>query len=253
MKLWIMSDLHTEFEPFEPPEPLPDADVAVIAGDFGIGGIVPALEWLDQNIAPLMEVVMVAGNHDYYGTFYVEALQEGRDLASRLDRTHFLENDSVAIGGVNFVGATLWTDFNLIDSRGLSMFEASRAMSDYRRIEYSKRPFHRFTPLRTLRAHQYSRRYLEGALTTSVGPVVVVTHHAPSRMSVPHHYQGHRLSPVYASVLDDIVLRHRPVAWVHGHIHEPVDYMLGETRVVSDPRGYPGEISDFRRPVVIEV
>lgn len=248
-----MSDLHTEFEPFTPPDPLPAADVAVIAGDFGIGGVVTALDWLNRQIAPTMEVVVVAGNHDFYGTFYIDAVREGRSFSSRLDRVHFLENDSVTIGGVTFLGATLWTDFNLTGNRQLSMFEASKAMSDYRRIEYGKKPFQRFNPLRTLRAHQSSRNFLERALEASADPVVVVTHHAPSERSLPERYRGHRLSPVYASDLEGVILRHRPRLWVHGHIHEPVDYELGETRIVSDPLGYPSERSDLRPPLVVEI
>lgn len=253
MRFWIMSDLHTEFEPFMPPDPLPLVDVAVVAGDFGIGGIVPALEWLERNFAPKMEVVIVAGNHDFYGTFHVDALREARDFASRLDRVHFLENASATIGGVTFIGATLWTDFGLAGNRQLSMFEASKAMSDYRRIEYSKRPFQRFNPLRTLRAHQISRSYFERTLEAAARPAVVVSHHAPSLRSVPDRYREHRLSPAYASDMDDVILRHQPRLWVHGHIHEPVDYKLGETRIVSDPVGYPSERKARRPPLVVEI
>jgi hypothetical protein len=28
---------------------------------------------------------------------------------------------------------------------------------------------------------------------------------------------------------------------VHGHHHKTVDYMFGKTRVVANPRGYPGD------------
>ena len=64
MRIWLMSDLHTEFEPFVVPDPLPDVDGCVLAGDFGIAGVVPALTWLELEIAPLAEAVFVAGNHE---------------------------------------------------------------------------------------------------------------------------------------------------------------------------------------------
>ena len=31
------------------------------------------------------------------------------------------------------------------------------------------------------------------------------------------------------------------VLWTHGHMHDPLDYMIGDTRVVCNPRGYVGE------------
>ena len=62
MKIHILSDLHTEFSDFDPPET--DADVVVLAGDIGVGpsGIEWAADhWLDR------PVIYVAGNHEYYG------------------------------------------------------------------------------------------------------------------------------------------------------------------------------------------
>ena len=26
--------------------------------------------------------------------------------------------------------------------------------------------------------------------------------------------------------------------WVHGHMHDPVDEMLGNTRIIANPHGY---------------
>lgn len=244
MRLWVISDLHTEFAPFTLPRPLPRADICVIAGDFGVGGVAPALSWLHQNIAPAMEIVFVAGNHDYYRTAYVEALREGRVAATQYPRVHFLENDAVTIGGLTFAGCTLWTDFALNGHQEIAMFDARTGMNDYKRIKYSKRPFARFTPERTVRTHFDSRTYLERVLTEAKGTAVVVTHHAPSRLSIPASLAGDRLSAAYASNLDDLMLHHRPVLWVHGHIHDPVDYMVGSTRVLSNPIGYPGERRD---------
>jgi Icc-related predicted phosphoesterase len=248
-----MSDLHVEFEVFFPPVPLPRADVCVVAGDFGIGGIIPALEWLNRHIAPSIDVVFVAGNHDLYGTSFVDEVPRGKHAAERMERVHFLENDSVEIAWVTFIGCTLWTDFAIGGYRELSMFEASSAMSDYRRMTYSKRPFAQFNPLKALRLHQTSKGFLGRTLAGVEGVKVVVTHHAPSERSVPERYNGHRIAPAYASALDDLIHRHCPSAWIHGHIHDPVDYLLGKTRVVSDPRGYPRERGDDFGRMVIDV
>jgi hypothetical protein len=42
-------------------------------------------------------------------------------------------------------------------------------------------------------------------------------------------------------------------AWLFGHTHNFVDLMIGSTRIVANPRGYPSEKSEFRTGFVIEV
>lgn len=69
----------------------------------------------------------------------------------------------------------------------------------------------------------------------------IMTHHAPSRRSVPERFETDALSPAYASHLDSFVERSGAAAWIHGHIHTSVDYHIGQPRVISNPRGYPEE------------
>ena len=40
---------------------------------------------------------------------------------------------------------------------------------------------------------------------------------------------------------------------VHGHVHEAEDYVLAGTRVVCNPRGYPGEATGFDPGLLITV
>jgi hypothetical protein len=43
----------------------------------------------------------------------------------------------------------------------------------------------------------------------------------------------------YASDLSEDILDNENIrVWVHGHMHDPVDYKIGETRVLANPRGY---------------
>jgi len=35
---------------------------------------------------------------------------------------------------------------------------------------------------------------------------------------------------------------HQPKLWIHGHGHDRCDYVLGKTRVVANPLGYPNEL-----------
>jgi hypothetical protein len=50
---------------------------------------------------------------------------------------------------------------------------------------------------------------------------------------------GELLSAAYASNLDELVAASRAKLWIHGHTHRPTNYWIGDTRVISNPRGYP--------------
>ena len=74
------------------------------------------------------------------------------------------------------------------------------------------------------------------------GPVVVVTHHAPSALSLGHDLQFQdAVRAAYASNLEELVAGSGAALWVHGHIHRAADYSVGGTRVICNPRGYPDE------------
>ena len=71
---------------------------------------------------------------------------------------------------------------------------------------------------------------------------VVVGHHAPSKKSTHPRYQHDTLmNGAYSSELAEYILDHPQIKlWTHGHTHEDFDYMIGETRVFCNPRGYIG-------------
>ena len=84
---------------------------------------------------------------------------------------------------------------------------------------------------------------------------VVITHHLPSQRSVDECYKGNILNGAYANDLDYRIEHYMPDVWIHGHTHTSLDYKLGETRVLCNPRGYyPGALNpDFDPELVIEV
>jgi Icc-related predicted phosphoesterase len=73
--------------------------------------------------------------------------------------------------------------------------------------------------------------------------VIVITHHAPSKQSLPVRFEEDIISAAYASRLDNLVDRSQARLWIHGHVHEAQDYVIGRTRVLCNPRGYPGELN----------
>jgi Icc-related predicted phosphoesterase len=124
---------------------------------------------------------------------------------------------------------------------------------DFASIKNGKR---RFTPEDSVAVHETSRAWLVGELGREFdGPTVVVTHHLPALTSVAKRYANDQLNPVFASRLEDVIEKYRPELWIHGHTHVPCDYELFDTRIVCNPRGYPGETreSRFQASLIVEV
>jgi hypothetical protein len=244
-----MSDLHVEFAAFHPPPVA--ADVVVLAGDIGVrlGG----LSWAKATF-PDTPVVYVPGNHEYYGSAIPHFTEKLR-AAALGSGVHVLDKDAIVLGGVRFLGATLWTDFGVhgADQRDVAGELARAGMSDFTRIRVSPR-FSRITPRAMAGLHQQARSWLTERLAEDfAGPTVVITHHAPSLRGVVPEYRGDPLTAAYASRLDHL-LDGRPRAWIFGHTHHSVDEMIDGTRLVSNQRGYPGEPGvQFDPARVIEV
>ena len=252
MKLWILSDLHLEFAGLKQPLAIPDADVCVMAGDL-CRGIADGVTWLAEHIAHAMPCVYVAGNHEFYRGSIREGLADGRAAAARFDNVHFLENDFVISNGVRFLGATLWTDFRIEGHPQLARMHARERMNDYRAIACQKKPWQRFLPETAARMHEESRLFIDTALKADDITTVIVTHHLPHPKSIPLRFHGDLLNAAYASDLSDVIERGKPALWAHGHTHDSCDYMIGSTRVISNPKGYDDENSAFDPGMVIQI
>jgi len=252
MKIWLLSDLHLEFADLRQKLAIPDADVCVTAGDLCR---VPAngVHWLAKHIAHAMPCVYVAGNHEFYKGSIREGLEDGRSAAADFPDVHFLENDTTVIDGVRFIGATLWTDYRIEGHPEMAMFNARARMNDYRQIAKQRNPWQRFVPETAYRLHQQSRLFIDTALKSDSAKSVVVTHHLPHARSIPSRFNGDLLNAAYASDLSGVIESGRPALWVHGHTHDSCDYMVGDTRIVCNPRGYDDENAGFDPMLVMRV
>lgn len=231
MKIGYMSDLHLEFEPFGLPES--GFDLVVLAGDTAPGD--RGILWL-RSLELQYPVIYILGNHEYYRNAYPKLIQKLKLLTAGTN-IHILENDTYRLGDFTILGCTLWTDYNLTGNQPLSEFTVSQFMNDYRHIRKSP-SWSKFRTSDALAAHRGSRFWLEKQLRTLEGDVIVVTHHAPSALSIPDYLKQSEINPAYASNLDELVMEYQPAAWIHGHIHTPTDYKIGQTRILANPRGY---------------
>jgi hypothetical protein len=123
---------------------------------------------------------------------------------------------------------------------------AGTYLKDYFEIHTrsAEAPAKLITPAMILADHLASRTWLEGELRREfIGKTVVISHHAPHRLSVHRKYVGHPLTPAFASDLADLM--HRADLWIHGHAHDSFDYQVGRCRVVSNPAGYALNLRDI--------
>jgi Icc-related predicted phosphoesterase len=242
VKILVLSDLHLEFEhPFE--VQATDANVVVLAGDINLG--IRGVEWAKKAF-PGLEVVYVAGNHEFYKHHWTKLLNEVR-AAAEGSNVHFLEDEELLIGEVRFLGCSLWTDFALFgdEQRHQAMIEAAETMTDYKKIRAPrvkagfKDDYSKLKPIQTIERFYRSKRFLEQNLGISFGgSTVVVTHHLPSRRSLALRFLGSSSSAAYASDLTALIEECGPNVWIHGHAHSSSDYALGSTRIICNPRGY---------------
>jgi len=162
------------------------------------------------------------------------------DHTDRVEPGHvtFLEGAEVHYKGVRFIGATLWTDMKLFGDDWLVPLMVSRQLIDYERIRSGA--FGGFAPEQVILRHVESLQFVEDRLSLPFdGPTVVITHHAPSILSIAERYRDDKMSAAFASCLDGLILARSPALWIHGHTHNSSDYRLGGTRVVCNPRGDP--------------
>lgn len=268
VRLLILSDLHLEFSTFQPSDPA-IFDIAVLAGDICAG--TKAVQWAKrQSTFGGKPVVLVPGNHEFYGGERVRTLELMREHAAA-SNVHLLDRDEVVLNGVRFLGATLWTDFELDVARGTdvaqAMVDAKRGLNDFGGQIRERRPGQtgpsRFTPEDAAREHALSRAWLKQRLDAPVDPdqadqamaTVVVTHHGPSDRSMNAIYEGSELNPCFYSDLPESFFQ-TAALWIHGHTHSSSDYMRHRTRVVANPRGYTNwkgdvENREFVRDLVV--
>ena len=256
IRLWILSDLHQEDARLRwAPTCVPEHDVVVLAGDIA-GSPADAVAYAERTFD--RPVVLVAGNHEFYGHALPTAIAEGRAAAARSRNVTFLEDEAAVVAGVRFVGACLWTDFALFGWRRIpeAMTLARRTFADFDQI-LADEPVGgamapRFTTKHAQDRHRQSRAFIDRNLAEPFdGSSVVVTHHAPALGSIARRFEGDLATTAFVSDLAGLVLQRRPDLWIHGHTHGRFDYRVGSTRVVCNARGFGSPT--FDETLVIEV
>lgn len=221
MKIGIMSDIHMGTARLW--DYTPEDDVFYIcAGDIAEEADIRHI--FNQRHADRM--FSINGNHDYYGSYFTDALYG----------TKLLEVDDVKIAG-----ATLWTDL----SNSLDYVMYINGLIDNKYIKG-------ITQDAMMQTHEAHKHFLFNS-----GADIIVSHHTPSFQSVHEKYRGSPFNASFSNNLDEQIyaMKKPPKLWIHGHTHDRFDYMIGETRVICHPRGYRGEHEDYAnyKPLIVEI
>jgi hypothetical protein len=244
MIIRVCSDLHLEAcEDGNGVPNIGEGDALILGGDilcarhFKKDGKLRKVykDFLQRCVDNFTWVLYIQGNHEAYGYNY-----EGtwNVLKENLPQgIHLMENSVVKISDWVFLGATLWTDFR--NGNALEMMEASRYLNDYRSIRIGSN-YRKLRPEDTYEFHKKSKQFLIDQLELFKDQKVwVLTHHAPSYQSIHPKYRTETINGSYASDLDDLILSNPQIKYFsHGHTHESFDYMIGQCRVICNPRGY---------------
>jgi len=250
IRIRYLSDLHLEIHGYPATLPSVGEDLVVLAGDIATGR--NGALWAQRAI-PDRPVIYVAGNHEFYGQDFELLVTELRLLCAN-SNVHFFECDSLDIAGIRVLGCTLWTDFQVFSRArtAKAMIEAHATMADYIEIRHRGR---RLVPRDTVQRCAQSLTWLDQAITQAAEPLLVVTHHAPSLLTLNPNFAGDLSNGAFHNAFDHL-LRPPVAAWIHGHTHFSTQKQIGGTALVTNQRGYPREYVgtfDWARMIELEV
>ena len=198
-------------------------------------------------------MIYILGNHEYYKGSYPKTLNKIKYAAENTN-IRVLEDSFLDIEDIRFHGCTLWTDFALFGNSVEAGMYCQPKMNDYKMVKRDP-SYSKMRTVDTFKIHQFSKHWLNESLENSTKEKnIVVTHHAPSLLSVPDNFKNDLLTSAYASNLDDFITKHQPDFWFHGHIHTPCRYSIGKTKVICNPHGYLDEpYNGYDREMIIEI
>jgi Icc-related predicted phosphoesterase len=281
MKMYLKSDIHLEFGQLEVRND-DQADVLILSGDIIVAsGLmdkdsvdIPGIrshssryhEFFQDCCSKFKYVLYVMGNHEHYNGDFAKTYNILKERLGYLPNLHILDKEFVEIGGIVFYGATFWTDMNKEDPH--TLYSISGVMNDFRIINNSNREcfdrsgtqkiIPRLTPDDVVEDHKEALLKLSELIENRPNDkVVVIGHHAPSKLSTHPRYKDEVIvNGAYSSDLSEFIINRPQIAlWTHGHTHHKFDYMIGDTRIVCNPRGYINyepEASNFE-PQLLEI
>ena len=154
-----------------------------------------------------------------------------------------MDNESIIIDNIKFIGSTLWSNFELkgLIEKKESMKWAKQNIADFTYIfkpnENGDGKYHCFTSEEMVKENEKSQQFIDYELKRNPfdGEKIVVTHFAPHPKSIhPNFSRGD--TSYWVNNLEHLMGFSQ--YWVHGHTHSSFDYEVKGTKVICNPRGF---------------
>lgn len=249
IKIQYVSDLHLEFHNnFNLLKTIMhyDSDILIIAGDLDVS----------RNIANTIEelisfkdkpVIYVPGNHDYYGnTKYNVDINIFNIINQEYnkDGLFILNNQTIVLNDIAFIGSTGWWDRipNKTCLNGLNDFAR---IYDINENNYGTN----WGKTSKIFFRQELKKY------KNKNKIICISHNGPSHKSIHPKYIDSNINNCFVNEWDDLIKNYNPIAWIHGHTHNTVEYTINNTIVRTNPFGYESleKNNDFNPYLYLEI
>ncbi len=246
MKIKLMSDLHVDTQVDHGRSLINsirifDHDVTVVAGDICQADDTDLyFEAISLLADRFRQVLVVPGNHEYWGG-QAQAIDLAIDevIGTFNNVKRLKPGFSEKVNGINIWGGTMW--FGPTEN-----WERYRGhMPDFSQIG-------NFVPWVFNENAKFYKMFEDNLVQPGD---VVVSHHLPSFTCVDPKWAGSNINRFFVSQMDHYIQKYEPAAWLFGHTHDKMDFMLNKTRLVCNPFGYMGEFSNdiFDEKLIIEI
>ena len=248
----FVSDLHLEFQDCI----LPGGDILLVGGDTLISGHLrecatdgEALRWkpvyerfIAEEFRKYWRVFVIMGNHDFWQMRLDTAVPLVRAfLAKHAPNATLLDDEWVETDGVRIIGSTLWATYGIGTAYHVLIQEE---LKDFVRIKVYDTVALRERKLVVgdlAERHEQCMDFLRKAVKTEK-PCIIMTHHSPTYLAANRkRFPDCRFDDAYCANQHEFILDNSQIKlWVHGHSHYRYRATIGETRIVSNSRGYYG-------------
>lgn len=252
MKVRLLSDLHTEGCKFD--YVYLGEDVLVLAGDVVSGKTLSGIIDIMDRVPMHVPVLFVMGNHESYGNDFNIVCSYFQNIDNtHYTNFHFLDKTHINIGDISFFGGTMFTDFGLngLGEQWFAEMDAKRNISDFFTIAIDDRQW--TTVDHKIEYELFNREFDRWVKDAEGKKRVCISHFVPTPNCIDPRFKGSNLNPYFIANQDDRI--QLVDTWFFGHTHTSYDIMLGDTRLVCNPRGYGcgKENLNFNPNLILEI
>lgn len=220
MRILHCSDLHVDIGRQKDPNWFVDPDlfdIAVVNGDIANHGktTLRYMTKFKEKVCSGKRVITIPGNHDRWGSLFSTSEYFMQQLPDYLNRKE------IEFMGHRLLGCTLWYK--------PSIFAHRDDWSDYESI----------TDWENITSeHEQDMKFLQDELSEGD---IVLTHMLPGTECIDIKWMGNSYNSFYLTEMADLIKERKPLLWLMGHSHEPMNKMVHNTLMIRNPRGYPRE------------